>query len=129
MLRWEGRDQLSEGMRRMLALKAALWTNGNEQKLVERAIGAYAEQTNQLPESVTCSGCHRTLPVKPTTFTVSASKVTFHDVPLAYCDTCNTQTGSLFLMGALEEIAEQLEPGTVVSLTDLLSSDKIDSVL
>ena len=113
----------------MLALKAALWTNGNEQKLVERAIGAYVEQTNQLPETATCSGCHRTLPVKPTTFTAGQSKVTFLDVPLASCEECNTQTGSLFLMAALEEIAEQMEPGTVVSLTDLLSSDKDDFVL
>jgi uncharacterized protein with PIN domain len=103
-----------------LALKAALWTNGNERKLLEKAVCAYAEETYRLPEEMVCSGCSRTLPVKPADFKVPERNVTFRDVPMAYCEQCNTQTGSLFLMAALEQLAEEFEPGTVMTLTEAL---------
>ncbi|MCL6441869.1 MAG: hypothetical protein K6T83_00140 [Alicyclobacillus sp.] len=112
--------ELDERTQVLLALKAALWTNGNERKLLERAVFAYTEETYRLPESMVCSECGRTLPVQPTDFAVPEHGVTFRYVPLAYCEQCNTQIGSLYLMSALERLAEQLDPGTVMMLEEVL---------
>ena len=120
MLRFEGRDQLDERMRTMLALKAALWSNGNESDLITKALDAYHEDSNGLPETAVCQGCSRTIPVVPTEFRVPERNVVFTDVPLAHCEPCKTQTGSLFLMAALEDLAEQVEPGTTMTLAQAL---------
>ena len=118
--RYPLRDQLDEPMKHILAIKAALWTNGNENDLVVKALRVYHEESNRLPDTAVCQGCSRTIPVVPTEFRVPVRNVTFTDVPLAYCEPCEMQTGSLFLMAALEDLAEQVEPGTTMTIAQAL---------
>ena len=118
--RYPLRDQLDEPMRHILAIKAALWTNGNENDLVVKALRAYHEDSYRLPDTAVCQGCSRTIPVVPTECRVPGRNVTFTDVPLAYCEPCEMQTGSLFLWAALEGLAEQVEPGTTMTLAQAL---------
>ena len=123
-VRYARQDLFDEPMRHVLTLKAALWTNGNENDLVVKALRAYHEDSNRLPDTAVCQGCSRTIPVVPTEFRVPERNVTFTDVPLAYCEPCETQTGSLFLMAALEDLAEQVEPGTTMTIAQALQYNR-----
>ncbi|MCY0870736.1 YgiT-type zinc finger protein [Alicyclobacillus sp. SP_1] len=113
-------DIREERVRAMLRLKAALWAHGDESLLLERSITAYQEPIYDLPETVTCSECGHTLSVRGTDYPVPERNVVIRDVPFGYCEHCNTLTGSLFLMAALDAYAEQMEPNASMTLEEAL---------
>lgn len=105
----------------MLALKAALYTKGNEEMLIERAIEAYIEDKPNVSEVVTCGNCCKDYPVAPREMVIPERNIRFQDVPLGYCPDCKIQIGSLFLFAALERLAKQLPDGTTMSLSEALT--------
>lgn len=114
------REINDERIKAMLRLKAAVWTNGNEQLLLERAVISYQQSGYSLPQNVACSQCGQTIPVSGTDYPVPERNVVIHNAPFGYCEHCHTLTGSLFLMAALDAYAEQMEPSSSITLEEAL---------
>ncbi|MHB1681482.1 MAG: hypothetical protein ACYCYO_01460 [Bacilli bacterium] len=108
----------TEEMRHMVALKAALWTNGNEQKLLDKALREYREDI-PLMKQVYCAKCGQEAKEILADFE-TASGVTIAHVPTIVCDHCGNKAWRLFVIAELERMAEHMEPGAVTTLECML---------
>ena len=84
-----------------MQIKAALFANGDEEKLLQLAIKAYKptwENKNGL-----CPECHEDVPVSLIDY--QENGVTIHHVPAYVCSKCGHTTINFFLAGTLSEIA------------------------
>ena len=84
-----------------MQIKAALFTNGDEEKLLQLAIEAYKPTWET--KSGVCTECHEEVPVSLIDF--QENGVTIHHVPACVCRKCGNTTMNFFLAGTLSEIA------------------------
>ena len=103
----------------MVALKAALWTNGNEEQLIQRAIRTYQE--NMILRDECCFECNTVVKEVLADYETKDGKhVVFEHVPTMICPNCGNQEWDLNVLAALEAIAQDLPDGTHMTLSDAL---------
>lgn len=120
MTTWDGSDQLDERLQIMLALKAALYTKGIEEKLIERAIRAYAEEIPLRHEC--CFECNTETNEILSDYHIPGGRhVIIEDVPTMICPKCGNQEWDINVLAALDQIAEGLPDHSKTKLLDLLN--------
>ena len=106
-------------MRNMVSLKAALWSNGNENKFLQLAVRAYREEIPLADEC--CFECTTNSKEVLADYEIPDGRhVIFEGVPTMICPNCGNQEWDLNVLAALERIAEELPANTRMRLTDVL---------
>ncbi|MBF8376450.1 hypothetical protein IW967_00915 [Alicyclobacillus mali] len=103
----------------MLELKARLWTHGNTDELLRRAIASYREPI-ELERSAHCSHCGQTAAERLDTFETD-NGVTIDGVPTLVCEHCGNRSWDLLLVGKLEEMVLHRPTGTKITLDEMLT--------
>ncbi|MCL6444201.1 MAG: YgiT-type zinc finger protein [Alicyclobacillus sp.] len=103
----------------MVSLKAALWTNGDEEELLKRAAKAYQEDIPLADEC--CFECNTETKEVLADYEIPDGRhVVFEGVPTMICPNCGNREWDLNVLAALEQIAETLPANTRMKLTDVL---------
>lgn len=106
-------------MQNMVSLKAALWTNGNEEKFLQQATRAYQEEISLADEC--CFECSSNSKEIFADYEIPDGRhVVFEGVPTMICPNCGNQEWDLNVLAALERIAEELPTNTRMKLLDVL---------
>ncbi|MCL6633347.1 MAG: hypothetical protein K6T63_12035 [Alicyclobacillus herbarius] len=110
---------LNEEVWNVLEIKARLWTNGDKQELIKRAVAAYKEPI-QFMESAHCPKCGQLAEERLDTFD-TVNGVVIDGVPTIVCNHCGNKAWDLLLIGKLEQMALSLPSGTKTSLDEMMS--------
>ena len=116
----------SEEMKTMVALKAALWTDGDQAKLIEQAVRSYRNVIS-VADVAYCGECSNKTRETLAEYR-SVNDVVFTGVPTVVCSQCGTKTWDLQLLAALDRIAEKLQAGSTITLEQALSVDAAEGL-
>ena len=112
-------ENWTKEMRNMVSLKAALWSNGNEDKFLQLAVRSYREEIPLADEC--CFECTTNSKEVLADYEIPDDRhVVFEGVPTMICPNCGNQEWDLNVLAALERIAEGLPANTRMKLTDVL---------
>ena len=102
----------------MLAMKSALWTNGNAEQFLMKATQAYMEDIPLKEEYCIQCVIHTTEVFSE--YEVTEQNVVFTSVPTMICPQCGNREWDLNLVSELERLAQALPSGTRMSLKEAL---------
>lgn len=112
--------RFSREMNQILALKAALYTNGNEFELLERALAAYHPEMSLGDSSTICPVCGSSAERTLLDF-ITTNGVTVKEVPGIQClDDCKKASFDLNIIAEVERMAMDFEEVTL-TLSQLLN--------
>ncbi|TDY40339.1 hypothetical protein C7445_1222 [Alicyclobacillus sacchari] len=113
------KHRLGEEVWNVLELKARLWTHGNTEELLRRAVASYQEPI-ELEHSACCSRCGQPAIERLDTFETN-NGVTIDGVPTLVCEHCGNRSWDLLLVGKLEEMVLEHPTGTKTTLDKMLT--------
>lgn len=87
-----------------MKIKAALYANGNEDKLLQMAVDAFKPDLKTITGH--CTECYEEVSVSFIDYKENGTVI--HNVPAYVCRSCNHTSMNFFLMGALSEVMESL---------------------
>lgn len=121
----ETTEKWTKEMRLMVALKAALWTNGNEDAFLQRAAQQHREEIPLRHEC--CFECNTETDERFADYEIPDGRhVIVSGVPTMICPSCGHKEWDINVLAALEQIAETLPPNTRLTLNDLLNTGLIN---